>query len=339
MRYGPDALGGKHYQRALLRSLEPDSAVGIFLRTFGDSRKTVVALAQSGKVAELVVHLAPFDNTHRYEFAKYGPQVKADAAWLEGVAQQFPGVRFLLSAFCEHNHSRAKMAPLFAEIKTLAPSCLMLNSIWKGEECPGTITEIHLENSRLKKKPKNEYTVSFDGFGGDGSGDMPDADVSAILANYSDARHIRSWNFRFNGKFGHKDDAPVSQRKHWPDVRYLRGHAAMMKEREGAVTWPAKALYKPFADDHGAGGKDNKAMAILPRKRPRVGVFDSQGHKIATMARLLPDHAGDPKGARYYSRLYAYQLGDLAEERTGSRQIRIGDSPLTDADLRSGRFK
>jgi hypothetical protein len=111
-----------------------------------------------------------------------------------------------------------------------------------------------------------------------------------------------------------------------------------MRQRQGEITWPRTQLYKPFADDHGGGPqtKDNRAMAILPPQGSSVTVYDSRGNKIDIMRRFSPDHTGTPRGARYYSRLYAYELGNLAERNTGSRLIRIGHSPLTDADFRSG---
>ena len=338
MKYGGDYLGAVKYEKTMLQAHRPGDVGGIFLRTFGDARGTVEAMAKSGKFSEIVVHLAPFDRSHSYPVRQLLPQLKKDAAWLESVSVRFPKTVFLLSPFCENNHPAAVLKPVFAEMKRLAPSCLMLNSIWKGQQVPGTVTEIHLTSSKLPRKPKGEYTVSFDGFGGDGTGDFPDANVPAILQAFADARHVRWWNFRLNGKFGHLDASDVSGRQNWPDLNYLLGHRATMKNREGKATWTS-GLYKPFADDHGVGGKkeDNHAMCILPKvDRPSVDVADSNGKVIDTMARLMPNH---PDGPRYYSQRYAYQLGDLAMAGTGSRQIKIANMPLTDADLRSGAFK
>lgn len=341
MIFGADALGGKHYQKALIKSLRPGDCCGIFLRTFGDAKKTVHAILESGKCSELVVHLAVFDRSHSYPISQHIKQLKKDSAWLQALATDFPRTKIYLSPFCEHNHKAIKMQALFVELSAIAPSCIMLNSIWKGEEVPHTVTEIHLPNSKPVKKPKNPYTVSFDGFGGDGEGDFSDANIEAILARYPDALHIRYWNFRLNGKFGHADMTPIDKRKTWPDVHYLNGHRAMMKKREGSLTWKPNTLYKPFSDDHGGGpvSKDNKAMCIVQSDRQLLDVRDSSNKLIDAMRRVRPDHANEPKGPRYYSRLSAYQIGDLAEKNTGSRLIKVGNSPLTDADLRSGRFR
>lgn len=343
MKYGCDYLGGKHYKSAILKTHPHGWAAGIFLRTFGNTMGFIEKMCASGKFSEIVVHVAPFDKDHRYEFSKYVPQIKKDVAKLEEISKKYPSVVLMVSPFCEHNHPRDKMVVLFKELKQIAPSCLMVNSIWKGQTVPGIITEIHLENSKLKIKPQGDYIVAFDGFGSDGSGDMPDTDVQKILNHYSDARQIRLWNFRYNGKFGHKDKAPVDKRKHWPDENYLKGHNALMKTREGAVTYPNNALYKPFADDHGQGGKDNKAMVITFSPKNHINVFDSLGKKIDTMQRVNPNFSspGSPlHGAgRFYSSKYAYQLGDIAQKNTGSRKIKIEGLPLTDADLRSSKFK
>lgn len=339
MKFGVDYLGGRHYEKAMLITHPPLWSGGIFLRTFGDARSTLEKMCRSGKFSEIVVHLAPFDNSHRYELNKYLPNVRRDALWCEGLSRKYPNVVLMLSVFCEHNHSAKTMKPVFDGLKRIAPSCLMVNSIWKGEVVPGVITEIHLENSKPKRKPPGEYLVSFDGIGGDGEGDFTDVDVPKLLNIYSDARHIRLWNFRYNGKFGHKDTTPIAQRKCWPSVEYLKGHNAMMKNREGEVSYPANALYKPFADDHGQGGKDNKAMVICQKAAPSLKVFDSNGKHIDTMRRVTPDHTGDPRGPRYYSDKYAYQIANIAQQNTGSRKIRIGSLPLTDGDLRSSRFR
>lgn len=339
--YGCDALGGKHYLNALHAAARQGDCVGIFLRTFSDSRRAVHRMMKSGKFSEIVVHFAPFDNSHRYPVKSLKPQLLDDAKWAEKLAKDFPKTKLLISPFCEHNHPAKVMSPLFKELQNIAPSCIMLNSIWKGEAVSGIITEIHLTNSKPVKKPKGEYTVAFDGFGGDGSGDFPDADIPTILARYPDARQIRYWNFCCNGKYGHLDKAPVNARKNWPNFNQLKSMRAMMKVREGQVSWDKKNLYKPMADDHdGDQPKDNKAMCILSGKNlESAKVFDSNKKVIDVMRRMRPDHPNTPKGARFYSDKYSYQIGDIAYGNTGSRLISIEDMPLTDADLRSNLFR
>lgn len=148
-----------------------------------------------------------------------------------------------------------------------------------------------------------------------------------------------------NGKYSHDDNTPINQREDFPDAKYLRSQHAMMKEREGNLTWPNNALYKPMADDHGNEGvtKDNRAMCILPKGGQFVEVLDREGKVIDRMERFKPDHVNNPKGPRYYSKLCSYELGNLAKKNTGSRLIKIRSGgttyPLTDADLRSGLFK
>lgn len=342
---GGDYLGAVNFEGAMMKAHPKGWCAGIFLTTFKnkkgkDAHKTVERMAKSGIFSEIVVHLAPFDYDHKYPINKHERQLIFHARWLEGIPKA-AGTKILISPFCEHAHPARVMKPLFQKLRAVAPSCPMVNSIYGGEVVEGVITEIHIPNSKqLPRKPKGEYIVAADGFGGNGEGDWPDSDTTRILNFYADARQFRWWNFRCNGKFGNKDDTPLNKRKFWPDEDYLRGHHATMRPREGSVTWPNTKLYKPFADDHGAGGKDNKAMCIMQGFGKGVKVFDTDGNVIDVMTdRNLPPHTGKPKGKRYYSGRYAYQLGDIAQKRTGSRLIRIEDSPLTDADLRSGLFK
>lgn len=343
MLFGGDYLAAVKYQKAMLQAHPKGWAGGIFLRTFGEARKTVRAMGKSRKFSEVVVHLASFDYTHAYPVNKLKKQLINDARWLNRVANEFPGTKWLCSPFCEHNHRREVMEEVFEFLNEVAPACIMLNSIWKGDEVPGVLTEIHVPDSKGgPKKPKNNYTVSFDGFGGDGSGNFTDADIPKILERYSDARHIRFWNFRLNGKFGHKDKTTIANRASWPNADYIKQLAATMKEREGFVSWPKTSLYKPMSDDHGNGAasKDNKALAILKSNMGMVKVFDKNGNHIDTMKRMMPDfNTPELKGGRFYSGKYAYQIADAAEKLTGSRQIKIHDMPLTDGDLRSNLFK
>lgn len=341
--FGGDYLAGTLYQKAMIQAHPKGWAGGIFLRTFGDARQTVRAMGKSGKFSEVVVHLAAFDNAHAYPVNKLKKQLINDARWLNRIANEFPATKWLCSPFCEHNHREDTMQEVFSFLQEVAPSCIMLNSIWKGEEVPGVLTEIHIPDTKgAPKKPKNNYTVSFDGFGSDGSGNFPDADIPALLQKYADARHIRFWNFRLNAKFGYKDKTPIPQRKCFPSVDYIKQLAATMKERESFVSWPKSSLYKPMSDDHGNGGasKDNKALAILKSNLGMVKIFDKNGTQIDTMKRMLPDfNTPELKGGRFYSNKYAYQIADIAQKNTGSRLIKIHDMPLTDGDLRSGLFK
>lgn len=342
MKFGVDYLGGVKYQGAILQAQRPGDVGGIFLRTFGDARRTVTAMLKSGKFSEIVIHLAPFDGSHTYPISKLMPQIRKDARWAETKQKEYPATRLMLSPFCENKHTRRALTPVFNELRALAPSCLLVNSSMKGIALPGVITEIHLENSKPVRKPTGEYTVSFDGFGGMGGGDFPDADISTIVQRYPDARHVRAWHFRCNGKFGHLDKTPLERRNCWPGPEYLRGIREILEPRNGGVSWPLSKLYKSFSDDHGGDGntKDNKAMCILPRESSSARVYDVLGNVIEVMHDLgLPPHTGEPRGSRFYSDLYAWQLGDLAEKSAGSRLIRIEDSPYTDANLRSNRFK
>lgn len=342
IKYGGDYLAGNRYSNAVLSAHKPGDVGGIFLDTFGYALSIVEKWCRSGKFSEIVVHIAPFDRSHAYPISKLRTKVIQETKKLEAISKKYPKTILMLSPFCEHNHKARDIKPLLDNMGKVAPSCLIVNSIWKGEQVPGYITEIHLPNTRLVKKPQGEYTVSFDGFGGNGEGDFPDSDIQSILDYYSDARHIRAWNFRYNGKYGHNDPTPINQRKHWPTVKDIKGTQAIMKRREGAITWPRNALYKPFADDHGneAPTKDRKALCILPKGGESAQVLDSNSKVIDTLVRVKPDHE---MGRRYYSKFYAFELGDLAQANTGRRVISVKSGsvvmPLTDADLRSGIFK
>jgi len=352
---GGDFLGGAFYEKEAIQASVKGDVCGIMPETFsgkkGNGWLTAEAFAKSGKFSEMVVHMTPFDGSHKYPIEKLKPLLKKNALRLESLAKKYSTV-ILASPFCENRHDKKTMKDLFAWLSPLCPSCLLVNSsLNAGVSIPGVILEIHLESSRtLPKEPDGEYIISFDGFGGNKKypGDFPDANIPEILSKYPRRRHARYWNARLNGKFSPTQDNPgaPNNRKHWPDVNYLTGHRITLTPRQGKLTWPNNALLKTFADDHGEGShsKDNKLMFILPRGKDSIEVLDSKGTVIdKPSTRGLPPHTGDPKGPRYYSSKSMAEVANIAVKNTGSRIITVRSQkdtyPQTDVGLRSGKFK
>jgi hypothetical protein len=345
MIFGWDDLAGCMYSSVMISTHPRGWCGGIFLRTFGaleKSKNTILNMLKSEKWGELVVHMAPFDRTHTYPIDKLQGQVLKDTAWLESLQQQFPKTKIMPSPFCEHNHKANVMKPLFDKMRVKGPSMIFVNSIWKGQEVPGIITEIHIERiDKMPPVPRQEHIVSADGFGGEGTGDFCDARVDKIIAKYPNASQIRGWNFRNNGKFGHKDKATIAQRKHFPDKNYMLGHYELLEPREsGGEVFGKKGLYKAFADDHGQGGKDNHAMVIVNKKQPKLKVWDRNGKVIDELIRTtLGDYnaPGSPLHgfARFYSAKYAYQIAERAVKNTGSNIVKVEGLGFTDARMRS----
>lgn len=339
--YGVDGLLCAYYEKVAIQAHTVGAPFGMFINTGKPGQSTWKNFTTSRRASAIRTQSAPFDRSHAYKITpQLLKQVYADAKLAQQLAISNPSTTQFFSPFCEHNHPRRVMEPIFKELGRIAPNVYLVNSIWKGEEVPGTITEIHLENTKKAMSiriPKNPFIVSFDGFGGDGSGDFPDADIPRIMARFAQAIMILGWNFRCNVKWGHADTTPINLRKALPDVPYLRGMYEAGKGREGAITWKGDDLYKPYADDHGKGDwKDNNAMCILSKVNlESVVVKDSRGNTIDVMTRFQPNH---PRGSRYYSRRASVELGDLAQRKTGSRLIQIHNQPLTDADLRSHDF-
>lgn len=351
MIYGADYLFGKFYKTQMNRSHPRGWAAGIFFRSpedakrKWDAKKIIVSMCKTGKYSEIVIHLAPFDKTHNYPITEETKhRILKDTQWVRDLQLKYPDTKLLPSPFCEHNHLKNEITPLLMDMLEIMVVPQVVNSIWRGSEVPGTITEIHLANSKLPKRPKNpEYTVSFDGFGGKGEGNFTDTNIENILNNYSDARHIRWWDFNNNGKFGWEDTSSVDNRRFFPSTGYLKARHAMMKKREGSITYPNKALYKPCSDAHEKPTwKDGMPLVITHTYENSIQAKDIHGKKIISLTRVLPDYdvPGPLKGAaRYYSREFSNKLGDLAEKSSGSRLVQFDNLPLTDVDLRSSKFK
>lgn len=358
IKVGSDPLAAVLYEKEVIQSLRKGDVSGIFLNTFYKknkkgkkvyAKKTLRKILKTNLLDEIVVHIAPFDNSHAYPISKLKKQILADAAWLEK-EQAKTQTLIIISPACENNWKRTESEPLFNEIKKVAPRCDYINSIWKGEEVPGIDTEIHIPNSKqLPKIPKNRFTISFDGFGGDGSQDFPDAKLIEILKPYIASgrlRHVRGWHFRCNGKKDHNDSTPIGSRKYLPNANYLLclvySIEAALNPEQGA--WESNKLLKTMSDDHGndlSKSKDCRIMCILPDyKKSTIDVFDSVGNKIDTWRDLnLPPHPNTPKGKRFYSALYLNEVADRAFKKTSCYLIRVGSNPPVDARLRNGYFK
>ena len=216
---GIDYLGGAKYPSAMIAVHPQGYAAGIFFRTFGNATQAIKGLCASGKASEIVVHLAPFDRTHRYSLRRYLPQVYKDAAKLEAIAKAC-GAKILISPFCEHNHSRKVMQPIFKRLREIAPSTELVNSILRGQIVAGVITEIHPEDGKpLRSAPNGAYTVSLDGYSGNGL---------KAYERYHTARHFRFWHHRLNGRRHFNDAIPIEQRRAYPGKQWLKSWIASL---------------------------------------------------------------------------------------------------------------
>ncbi len=135
MIYGTDDLFGACYQKVMIDTHPEGWAGGIFWSTpklpdQPDARKAVMAIGKSGKWSELVVHLAPFDKTHRYDLQANLPIVYSACSYMFRVARRYTNTKFILSPFCESQHSKETMIPIFKEMKTRAPNCSFVHSVY-----------------------------------------------------------------------------------------------------------------------------------------------------------------------------------------------------------------
>lgn len=233
-KFGGDYLGGTHFEHALLKAHQPGDVAGIFYRTFPKpneptAKKTIIRMCQSGHFSEIVIHLAPFDGSHRYPISNLITRVLSDSADLEKIQRLYPNTQLMLSPFCENGHTAKELKPVFDGMVRAAPKCLMVNSTTNGTEVPGVITEIHIPDANhLPRQPIGPHTVSFDGFGGQGTPDFMQSNIKVIILHYPNARHIRWWDFKCNGKRDWEDQTPISQRDTWPDITYIQTRRAHM---------------------------------------------------------------------------------------------------------------
>lgn len=221
MILGNDTLGALHYKQALFASHPRGNSASIMLRTFGDARPLVEEMCKSGIFGAITLQLMRFSNAHSYEIKKLLPLILDDGKWAQSLQKQFPKTPLKLSPLTEHNLPRNRSIPVFQALKKVAPSCELINTIWKGDVIDGITTEIHIENEKPRPKPRGRYVITFDGFGGDGSVSFTGYNLRSIVIRYPDAKEIRGWDFPNNGKIDYRDKTEIDERIHWASAEQL----------------------------------------------------------------------------------------------------------------------
>jgi hypothetical protein len=302
MIHGLDYLGGAKYKDLILHEHPAGWAAGFFAETFGDVYPTVDALLATGRCPLVRIHLL-WSDSHSFG-DKDIPKIKALAAKYNKLARKYPGVRFELSPFCEHNLKNPDK--YLATVYEAADFCFPINTPWQGAISNKYKNEIH---GSKKNSPGKPYNFSYDGQ------NAVDADAQKHKEKYSDADVFFWWTPRFNGKWNMADKTPREKRKGWPDATEIDS-VIYLNRHKGFPSLPKKYLWKSHSENKGNGDlRAEKPVLIAPVKTRAIYLKADNGQTIDTLRYYGTFSDGR---FRYYSSQWGYQIAEKAKRIQGN---------------------
>ncbi len=307
MIYGLDFLGLPKYADLVRREHPQGWALGAFARTFGDALPHIGRILATGRVPHVRMQLL-WSDSHTFGDRDI-PAITKEARRYQKLKQDFPGVVFELSPFCEHN---LQSPDRYLEIvKNEAPDCVPVNTPWRGAFSKKFKNEIHGQHA----KPKGDYNFSFDGT------PCVDSDVEKFKAGQSDADVFFFWTSQFNGRKNPSDPTPRPKRKAWP-TSDLIDSIVYLHRKKGGTKLDKKHLLKSHSDQHFnvPAPRELKPVFITPISAPYVEAIASNGQVVARSGGKQPFENGK---WRYYFPSFGYAMSEKA------RRIQGGDPVVT----------
>lgn len=343
--HGLDYLGLAHplFPLKAVTKLTPAGyAIGTFDDPFGPVLPRLRTMLKTGKFPTVRIH-AHWANDHKVVPMK---KLTEKLPSYERLAKDFPAVKVYVSHSCEYDEgSAAVIAERVQAIRKLAPSCIPVNSVWRGPTIPGVLTERH-----------GDVGVRG-GFASHDGVNCYDLDVEAWKAKNAQALITFWWGYRFNLREINKPDQPVpppSKRTAAPSDEYIESILRLClpfgvpptSVFPKAKPFRKPCLWKTHAEDHQGSDdpRENKPVCVLPEKANQAEVLAANGKKVGELRYGGTFHGG---GYRYYSGgalgLYGYEIGKKAQKLSGSEFVwlRVGDKvygPVNPA-FRAGYFR
>ena len=310
---GLDLLGlCKMDVRMLLRELRPGTAIGVLAGSFGDYRRNLIKLLDSGKVSAVRVHLSN-GPCERNGLCEVGEPKATDykvliqrAKRVEQLARRYPGVAFALSFRLEHDIKDPEVLSVYKRlIHEHAPSCYGVNNPFSGGPITGFAREAHGHGAKAN-------IISNDGVS------LSDAPKGWV----SQAGEIAlGWLHCMNGRGSGSHDpfvVPSKRKAAWfPDADDIQYCYARLDDMEpqpkvaGARIPKAPEIWKPIADYSVAGTdhRHKKGCLLTKINVSEWAIKTLDGARIGT-ARKFP---GQNQGRnRYYASERSIELARRA---------------------------
>lgn len=319
MNQGLDLLGGATYTNEVAKFAK-SYAIGIFAEAFGDGFKTAEEALKAGcKI--LRVQLI-WSDSHSFG-DKDIKKIKKLAKKYNELANKYPATDVRLSPFCEHNISNPDK---YLDItQQAAPSCLIVNTPWKGGFSKRYINEIHGDHA----KPQGRYHYSFDGT------EVTNEDVESYKKKYGDAEVFFMWTSRFNLRWSEKDKTSRPQRIKESKVRkpsseFIESIAYLFTDK-GVTQIPKGTIIKSHAERHQAvDAKGDKLLIIYPKKTNSL-ILKRNGKEVG---KLNYYGSFDGGGFRYYAPKMGFNYGANLDVYDGKNKVGV-----INGGFRDGKFR
>ena len=344
---GRDALGLAHplYKaKTLIETTPAGWAIGCFDDPFGPVLKKLRRVLSSRKFPAVRIQ-AHWSNQHNIvPIAK----LKKKLPTYEKLARDFPEVKVYVSHSCEYKeNSQAEVRKRVELIRSLAPSCIPVNSCMSGATLDDVITERH-GDARIRHPGD---IVSTDGT------NIYDIDAAAYVKENEKASICFLWGYRDNLREINDPGQPVptpanrtaapSKEYHQSIVRLGFPKGVADSNYEKVKIWKTHAEddqeENPFEPDD---PRENKPVLIVSAKADRASVITHDGKVIGKLAYGGQFLGG---GYRYYSgggggaNLYGFEFAAKALKVSGSEFVtfKVGNKlygPVNPA-FREGLFR
>jgi hypothetical protein len=332
---GIDALGLAHrlYKvETLIQTVPKEFAIGAFDHVFGDVLPKIKKLISSGYRTFRIQlwwggskHvIAPLNHT------------EAMAKKWERVAKAFPNCTFYLSHSCEYDESKKPEVIKRVQIlKKFAPSCIPVDSVYKGATSGLAIVERHGD---VTVKPGEITSTDGD--------NLYDLDANSWRIRNEKAALCFGWGYRFNLREINDPDQkvpPISERTASPSAQYTASVVRLLvpkftinQDIKKPECWKSHAEDDQEDDPHEPDEKRENRPVFLSKESAQVArIYASNGQLIGELAKF-----GAPLGNchRYYSGvaggigLYGYEIGIKAKQISGSEiiSIKVGNKVYKD---------
>lgn len=296
------------------------SALGVFDTFFGDARRSVCRLLDTGKVGGLRVHLLWSTNHSMGSLS----ELKRRAPLWEAIAREYSSssssFKIYLSDTCEH-HERDVRVVLrrLRVLQELVPSCQVVNCFdGVGASVKGVINENH-----TLSPIRGPYIKSTDGI------NSMDIDVRDYLLKNRRAEIAFLWGERFNLREAGVSPVSPERRTAFPSRVYQESIFALGVLPEPVVdsvfsnVLPirGKRVYKSHSeDDAGDEIRENRPCLIVEGRGAIGEILSFNGRKLGEFVYGGPFQGG---GYRYYIKdpIYGFELARKAKDSVGSPYV------------------
>lgn len=323
MILGLDLLGLAHPKwpsKATSAVIPHGCAIGVFDTEFGDVRRRLRVLLDTGKVIAVRVHIGW--NKHKIIDI---PTLKRRVAIWSKFSLRYPAIQFYISHSCEHENSSVQETRLRMKIISLkAPHCIPVNAPLNSPFLESEVNETH--NLKLIC---GKYIASTDGI------NIYDIDAEQYKKENSNAEilfyHCDRFNLRENYK-NPKNLPPPLKRTAAPSRELIESVKALFAPKgvPPSYTLPyalvkikKPLLYKSHAEDsEGEDSRELKPCLILNKKADYIEIVSSTNQVLGKMV-----YGGK------YGNLHRYYAGmrggiDLYGYQIAQRAISISNSPF-----------